>query len=73
MAGDRRNTGQLVDRFLIAVLGQGFEMDPARGLELPLTLGPLQREMRLGEDDQVVDEALIKLAVWFDLIVNWAA
>lgn len=66
MGRDEGDVGELGDRFRVTDPRQGLEVDAARGFELPLALGPLQREMRLGVGYEPVDEALVKLAVLFD-------
>ena len=70
---DRRAVFQFVGGQDVSTPGRGLKVDPPGGALGAFPDGPFKREVRLGEGDQTVGEALVKLDSRLDAAVTWAA
>ena len=70
---DRRAVFQFVDGQGIAAPGRCLKVHPPGSALGPLPDGSFKREMRLGEGDQTVGEALIKLDSLLEAALIWKA
>lgn len=76
MGGAGRNRGavfQFVGGQDVTAPCRRLKVNPPGGPLRALPDGSFKREMRLGEGDQAVGEALIKLDSLFDAVSTWAA